>query len=342
MTVKIIADYKELLVDIFFAIIITIGFEKFLHVFFLQNIFKITSFDLMSVVEIFSDPSVMFNTLFFCATYFWVISHWVFYHELIQKYPYYNYKKFFVDITLFSLLFVIINISFSAYNGVNANLFVFLLVIWYSFASLWHLSDRGLRPLRRFIVPHLERVLGYCILLALLYDPLSLEEAIPWYRHGVMICVIVAMISWNVYRLTKFLSRDIREYTCNYITGYPAWGSRSNIGTLILEKYAVKKKFGKGLVEKKENLIKFKSTIFSEVITISAKSLINVNLVMKETEASDNDRMIEIDYRDKNEKIIKIVLDLKDELIEGVEKGINDLQSRNKKFKMLEELFYII
>jgi hypothetical protein len=342
MPVKIIADYRELLVDIFFAIIITVGFEKFLHVFFLENIFKINSFELMSVVDIFSDPAVAFNTLVFFATYFWVISHWVFYHELIEKYPYYNYKKFFVDIALFSLLFVIINMSFSAYNGINANLFVFLLVTWYSIATLWHLSDRGLRPLKAYIIPHLERILCYSILLALLYDPLSLEEAIPWYRHFVMICVIVAMISWNVFRLTEFLRRDIREYTCNYKTGDPTRSSRPNIGTLTLKKYPIKKKFGKEPVNERQNLIKFKSNTYSDVITILAKNLIDVNLVTNETESSANRGMIEIDYRDKNEKIIKIVLELQNELIEGVEKGINDLQSRNKKFKMLDKFFYYL
>jgi hypothetical protein len=336
MPVRIIADYRELLVDIFFAIIITVGFEKFLHVFFLENIFKINSSGIMSVMDIFSDPAIGFNTLFFFATYFWVISHWVFYHKLIEKYPYYNYKKFFVDITLFSLLFVIINISFSAYNGINAKLFVFLLVIWYSFASLWHLSDIGLRPLKHDINGHLERVLCYCILLVLLYDPLSLQEIIPWYQHIMMLCVIVAMILWNVERLTKFLHSDTREYNCNYIAGYPSSRSLSTRGTLILEKYPIK-------TGGKKNLIKFKSNTYSDKsdkITISAENIINVDLVTNEMELSGNERMkIEIDYWDKNEKIIK-AFELDNELIEGVEKGIDDLQIKNKKFKMLEELFY--
>jgi hypothetical protein len=341
MGIKIIADYRELLVDIFFAIIITVGFEKFLHVFFLENIFKINSSELMSVVEIFSDPAVAFNTLFFFATYFWVISHWVFYHELIRKYPYFNHKKFFVDITLFSLLFVIINMSFSVYNGTNASLFVFLLIIWYSFACLWHLSDKGLRPLKWNIIDHSKRVFSYCTLLVLLYDPLSLGEAIPWYRNFVLICVIVAMISWNVDRLTKFLRSDTREYSCKYIAGYPPWGSRSNIGTLILEKYPIKKKFGKELGGNKKNLIKFKSNTYSDDIRISAKSLMNVNLVTKETIEWDSDQM-EIEYMDKNEKIIKIVLELEDELTDVVENGISELQSRNKKFKILDEFFYYL
>lgn len=340
MPLKVIADYRELLIDIFFAIIITIGFEKFLYGFFLDNIFRINSFNIVSLIDIFSEPNVVFNTLFFFATYFWIISHWVFYHELIKKYPYYNYSKFFIDIALFSILFVIINISYSAYNGAITYLFISLLGIWYSFACLWHLSDIALRPIGRYVTPHLKRVLAYCIFLALLYDPLSLGEVTPWYRYCIILSVIATMISWNIHRLSKFVKRDIREYNCNYVSGYPGWSSQINRGILILEKYPIRQEFGnrkqkpkRKVEDNKEDRIEFKVGKNPGRISILPKKIINLSIITQETEVSENDRMIQIDFKDDFDKIINLVIDLNDETIEGVEEGIKEIWKRNEKIE---------
>src|SRR5262249_37171160 len=70
-------DYRKLLIDIFFAVILTVGLDSFLSDFLIkdENMF-------------FSHVWALIDILFFISTFFWVVSHWVFYHELIKKYPY--------------------------------------------------------------------------------------------------------------------------------------------------------------------------------------------------------------------------------------------------------------
>src|SRR5919197_1081556 len=111
MPIKIIADYRELLIDIFFAIVIAVGLDRFFREFLIIHLTELKSFDLESIFQVFY-TSIRFDMFFFFGAYFWVISHWVFYHELITKYPYYRWPKFFVDITLFSIMFIMVNISF--------------------------------------------------------------------------------------------------------------------------------------------------------------------------------------------------------------------------------------
>jgi len=72
MPLKVIADYRELLIDIFFAIIITVGLEKFLYDFLLTNLHKLSSFDTSSLISIFAVPETSINTFLFFAAYFWV------------------------------------------------------------------------------------------------------------------------------------------------------------------------------------------------------------------------------------------------------------------------------
>jgi hypothetical protein len=324
MPLKIIGDYREILVDIFFAIIITIGFDGFIHEFFLLDIIspKLESFDISILLNRFSaEPSLLFNMFFFFAAYFWVISHWIFYHELIEKYPYYNSWKFFVDITLFSIMFVIINISYSAYDIRITPLFFLLVAIWYFFACLWHLSDKILRPVKRYLGPHIKRVMTYSILLVLLYDPLSVSQIIPWYRDGIMVGMIVAMLTWNVHRLSRFVRRDLREYRCDYIRGYPGWSSQCEGGILTLERYPMKHKIG----VKKKDTIRFNADGDSRGIIIPAENIINVDIKKEDNEQYTNDLILEIEFKDENKKNVKLVLNLSDEVINGVKKGIKEM-----------------
>jgi hypothetical protein len=236
-------DHRKLLIDIFFAVIITIVFEKFLDHFFVPNIVKLDSFDIPTLLSTFSAPLIL-NMLFFFVVYFWVISHWIFYHELIKKYPYYRCGKFLVDVAIFSIMFVIISISILAYDNAILPLFIFLIIIWYLFACLWHLSDIGLRPLRRYLKSHAYILATSVPLLVLAYDPFTLDFSFEWYRYTITSSVIVAMIVWSVHRLKKYLDRGLREYNCDYVGGHPEWScDQTKGGKLRMEIYKNTKKF---------------------------------------------------------------------------------------------------
>jgi hypothetical protein len=332
MPIKIIADTRELLIDIFFAIIIAVGFENFVQHFILTEVLKSSS-DLFSLTSKFSTTGILIDTLFFFASYFWVISHWVFYHDLIEKYPYYNWWKFFVDISLFSIMFLIVNISYSVYstnqiNNAIASLFILLLAIWYLLSCLWHLADRKLRPLRRYLHRHIKRIVTYAVLFVLLYVPLATGQIIPWYQNAIMMGVIVAMIVWNIHRLSKFLKRDLREYRLVDISGNIRGPKLEKLiggigGTLRLEKYPMRKE--KGHMPDKiifvPNKIDRNSKRPSD-LCISPEVITRVKTIEEE-----GDLMIEITYGSSS----KLLLNLDDRVIEGVEKGLKQLYWINRK-----------
>lgn len=341
MPLKVIADYRELLIDIFFAIIITIGLERFLYDFLLTNLHKSSSFDTASLISIFAVPATSINTFLFFAAYFWVISHWVFYHELIKKYPYYNQRKFFVDVILFSIMFVVISISYSAYDNEIGQLFILLIVIWYFFACLWHLSDKELRPVRRYVVPHVKRLVTYAGLLLLLYSPLMVYHIIPLYRAYVMGAMIIAIITWNVHRLSKFMGRDLSEFRCDYIRGFPGWDFPRKEGRLELERNPMKCK----IRDKKKDTITFYPKGYakgsSNKIDVPAENVIDATII-----TSEDDLLLEINYLDKN-RDIKLVLNLDDQVILGVQNTIKRLSRHDRKMSMAQldnviEWFYTL
>lgn len=330
MPLKVIADYRELLIDIFFAIIITVGLEKFLYDFLLTNLHKLSSFDTSSLISIFAVPETSINTFLFFAAYFWVISHWVFYHELIKKYPYYNQRKFFVDVTLFSIMFVVISISYSAYDIEISQLFILLVVVWYFFACLWHVADKELRPVGRYVRQHIMRLVTYVALLLLLCSPFSVYHIIPLYRAGVMGAMIIAMIAWNVIRLSKYLSRDFSEFRCDYVRGYPGWDSQRKKGKLELVRNPMKCK----IRDKKNDTITFYPKGYakgsSDKINVPAENVIDATII-----TSEDDLLLEINYLDKNEDI-KLVLNLDDQVILGVQNTIKKLSRHDRKMSMAQ------
>lgn len=339
MPIKIIADYRELLIDIFFAIIIAVGFDRFIRDFLLEHIQEISS------------PLIILDMSFFFASYFWVLTHWVSYHELITKYPYYRWRKFFVDISLFSIMFIIINISFLADRHEISLLLVWLLIIWYSLACLWHVSDRGLRPLRLYLELHSLRIITYVTLVLLLYPPLSILlptfvlfvteitdmlslpvmiAIFPSYQHGVMIAVILAMILWNVQRLIRFTSKDSRMYRCSYISGYPTRNTEKE-GKLELIRYPLMKELTGNT---RKDRIRFESDDSPKTeIEIFAEDLSEVKLLRTHRQPNVTDLRLQIDckcwHSDGLGENIKILFELDDEIIAHVKEAIKELLDRN-------------
>jgi hypothetical protein len=332
MPIKIEGDYREILIDILFAIIIVVGFERFVHEFLVNNI---ENGDIMS-------PPIMIGILFFFSTYFWVISHWITYHELITKYPYYRWRKFFVDVFLFSVMFIGVNISFWAYKYEFTLLLVSLLIVWHFFACLWHFSDSKLRPLRLYLKLHAYRVITYAGIFSLLlflyspitfiiiyadlsllflYGPLETNLVILSYPYGVMVTIILALVLWNVHRLWRFTSKDSRYYDCDYIRGYPGKNTQDK-GQLEMVTYPIKKKKGE-----RNDEIKFKSNN-SSAIKILAKDIKGVKI---EPDPPDGTDLLLKLYcksplRDGIHDVnITVVFNLDDLIIDSVGEGIKEL-----------------
>lgn len=350
MPLKIIADYREILIDILFAIIIVVGFDRFFREFLPEN------------MEELSSMPIMMDIFFFFAVYFWVISHWVSYHELITKYPYYRWRKFFVDIILFSIMFIIINVSFLAHQYDFSLLLVWLLILWHLFAGAWHLSDTGLRPLKLYLKLHSWRIITYVALLLFLYYPLGISFPVfelfapeitdmvslhevnaifsSLYQYGVMVTVILAIIFWNVHRLWRFTSRDSRYYLCKYIGGYPGdirgytGGDTSNKGELELIRYPIKEKLGDKGID--AIIFRFKTNTLRP-IEIPAKNISEVKIETTPDLTNGSDLQLQIYCKllpsvgsVKVATNARILFDLNDEIIASVGEGIKQLLERNK------------
>ncbi|MDQ3835813.1 MAG: hypothetical protein M3270_02605, partial [Thermoproteota archaeon] len=103
-------DYRKAFIStIFFAIILTEGLVKFVDKFIIN--IEGNPGPLLQMSG--STTHLALDPLLFAVTFFWIISHWIFYHDLITKYPYYRWRKFLVDIALFSIMFVALRLSLS-------------------------------------------------------------------------------------------------------------------------------------------------------------------------------------------------------------------------------------
>jgi hypothetical protein len=232
MSEKVLSeDHRKTLMDLFFAVILTDGLAKLVSQFILndsQHIVKdyinqnqiITSLNPIIFAtdfpnSLFKNPHDTWSLLFFAGTFFWILSHWVFYHELIRRHPYYRWRKFFTDITIFSLMFIILHLSLSVYDPRIFSLFVLLIAIWHATAALWHFADRGLRPIRDETMRHLVKAGVFLVLfsIAYMFSVGTFHDVL--FRNTLMALVILLMVGFNVERLSRFISKkEIVSHCC--------------------------------------------------------------------------------------------------------------------------------
>src|SRR3712207_328951 len=156
------------------------------------------------------------NSLFFAVTFFWIVSHWIFYHDLIRRYPYHRWRKFFVDIAVFSIMFIALRLSlFVSDHDLIFPIYVSLIAIWYALCALWHFADRGLRPLRPysdFLVG--KSVVYFSIVLIFIAFGNSVIDRNGQIDAVLMVSVLVLMVVFNIERLSKYISKKEKVSNC--------------------------------------------------------------------------------------------------------------------------------
>jgi hypothetical protein len=219
-------------------------------------------------------------------------------------------------------MFIVVNISFAADKNAITFLLVWLLIVWYLFACFWHLSDRGLRPLRLYLKLHSWRLITYVSLLMLLYL-VSLYQISPLYRYAVMIAIISSMILWNAYRLTRFLRR-FKSISMRLFRDLPEKGGR-----LELIRYPIRMKIG----DNGKDYIKFES-INRFPIEVFAEDIIDVNIKRVSSKQHGSDLVLSITCNfsrtDGTVEKINVLFNLNDQIIASVGQGIKELSERNK------------
>ena len=115
--------------------------------------------------------------------------------------------------------------------------------------------------------------------------------------------------------------KNLKEYSCEYVEGYPGWNSPIKDCKLILE-------YSSG------NSCLILKTSIEQGLKIPATRVENAKIVMKKSKDNGDDRMIEITFRDDHDKKQRLVFNFNDDIIRGVLAGIDELVSETKLQKM--------
>jgi hypothetical protein len=151
-------DRAKLIVDILFAAIIAVGLERFYYDFLLKHERFFSLPDWYNSISYDSIPAIS-NTISFIIVSLWVIGVWRAFYNDYKKNPIIQQTKneafaftFILEISLFSVIFIILNVSFKAYESILW--FISSIIFWLSLYIVWHLlvlrriKEAGLKSAR--------------------------------------------------------------------------------------------------------------------------------------------------------------------------------------------------
>ena len=117
---------------------------------------------------------------------------------------------------------------------------------------------------------------------------------------------------------------DSREYDCDYVEAYPGWNSQVT-GKLLLERH----RDGK-------NRILFRGD--SKEIVIPAEKISKAQIISRKKGLHEHDLMIQIICKDANNRSVKPIFNLNDDIIRGVLGGMNELVGEDIILKNIEHV----
>jgi len=156
----------------------------------------------------------------FVATLFFVVSVWLAYSLLIERFPYtLDYTVFFFDVVRFSVLFMIFNFAFLAGNPPNYWNYMGMLGVFHLLMAGWH-SYRlryieGVERVERIadVRGHLLRMGTYFTLAIIYYVLVALrwEAAQPWGLHAALVVITSGLlVFWNARRLGELKNKVLQ------------------------------------------------------------------------------------------------------------------------------------
>ncbi len=188
----------------------------------------ITFFFSIALVSVFNKLSVVFNwstgptfdirnishdltVIGFISTLFFVVSVWLSYCLLIERFPYtLDYTTFFFDVVRFSVLFMIFNFAFLAgtppyygYFVVTLGAFHLLMAGWHSYRLRFIQGEERIERASD-IRGHLLRMATYFVIAILYYVLVVLpwQASQPWGLHAALVVITSALLVYlNVRRL---------------------------------------------------------------------------------------------------------------------------------------------
>ncbi len=194
----------------------------------------VTFFFSIMLVSVFNKLSTVFNwsngptfdirnlsqdliVIGFIATLFFVVSVWLSFALLIERFPYtLDYTVFFFDVTRFSILFIIFNYAFLAGNPPYYVYYLAMLGVFHLLMAGWHTyrlrknqAEEGTERTSD-IRGHLMRMGTYFILAILYYVWVALPWAAakPWVLHAAFVVITSGLlVYWNARRLVEIKTK---------------------------------------------------------------------------------------------------------------------------------------
>jgi len=190
----------------------------------------ITFFFSIMLVTVFRELSVMFHwttgptfdirnlshdliVVGFLATLFFVVSVWLSYSLLIERFPYtLDYTTFFFDVVRFSVLYMIFNFAFLAGNPPYYGYYIVMIGVFHLLMAGWHTYRlrhiQGVERAERTadIRGHLLRMGTYFVLAIIYYVFVALpwQASKPWGLHAAIVVITsVLLVYLNVRRLAE-------------------------------------------------------------------------------------------------------------------------------------------
>jgi len=159
-----------------------------------------------------------------------------------------------------------------------------------------------------FVIP----IVGIAATITKLYTAKKFEDNLWLYLHD--------QVEYLQGTYTKDQSIHTREYPCEYIEGHTEWKKSISNGKMILEH------------QKGKNCLVFDMN--GQNLKIPAHQVEHADIISKKTKFENADRMIQLTFRDEDDKIHKPIFNVSDEIIRGVLAGIDELVSESKLEKM--------
>ncbi len=198
------------LITFFFSIMLVTVFNK------LSTLFNWTSGPNFDIRNLNQDLIVVS----FIATLFFVVSVWLSFSLLIERFPYsLDYTVFFFDVVRFSVLFMIFNFAFLAGNPPSYWYYIAMLGVFHLLMAGWHTYRlrliQGEERIERSadIRGHLIRMITYFILAVIYYILVvpGWQPTQPMALHAILVVVTsVLLVYWNAMRLVEVKAKALK------------------------------------------------------------------------------------------------------------------------------------
>jgi hypothetical protein len=166
-----------------------------------------------------AEPGHVLIAVSFTATLFFVVSVWLSYSLLIERFPYtLDYTVFFMDVVRFSVLFMIFSFSFLAGSPPQYVHYIAMLAVFHMVMALWHgyrRRDAGGSEAGERVADvrgHLLRSGTYVGLAVAYYLLVTMrwQVAEPWALHAVLVVVTSGLlVFWNARRLMEVKTKAL-------------------------------------------------------------------------------------------------------------------------------------